>query len=346
MVSAQPAEIMALLRSGEPVEIGMDEAAARERAKAPRRFEIILGFAAIYLIWGSTYLAIRYAVESIPPLLMMGVRHLTAGVVVYTWARHQGVPSPTRRQWFYGAIAGMLLFLGGHGTLAWAEQRVPSGLAALLCATLPLWTVMLGRLQGTEKHLSRKAWCGILVGFIGVAILIGPDLWHSGSGLNLLATLAALGSSFLWAVGTLYTKRMPMPSSSVLAASTQMVTGGVWLLLAGFLAGEGQRVQLSSLTFKSVAALAYLTVFGSIIAFTAFTWLLTVASPSRVSTYAYVNPVVAVFLGWLLASETIGAHTVIATAIILAAVAMVNTRGKAPINERPTATTRELEEAV
>ncbi|MBZ5719558.1 MAG: EamA family transporter [Acidobacteriia bacterium] len=325
MPSQSATDIRAVLRSGPEVEIG---ASPHPPKSAHSRMPIILGFAAVYLIWGSTYLGIRYAVETIPPLLMMGIRHSLAGALVYAWARRKGTPSPTAQQWGYAVVAGAFLFLAGHGMLAWAEERVPSGLAALLCATLPLWTVLLGRTKGAEHRLGVKAWAGIVLGFAGVALLIGPDSLRQTGNLDLLATAAAMFSAFAWAVGTIYSKSVRLPNSTVLSASMQMLTGGVWLLLAAGVSGEAAQVHVATVTLRSVLALAYLTVMGSIVAFTVFTWLLTVASPSRVSTYAYVNPVVAVFLGWTLAGEAIGVHTIAATVIILTAVALVNTRGR------------------
>ena len=331
MVSDRTSDIRTLLRSGPEVEIGVASVRrpGRERVLTPSRVSIVLGFAAIYLIWGSTYLGIRYAVETIPPLLMMGIRHTVAGLLVYAWARRKGTAAPSARQWGYAFVAGAFLFLAGHGILAWAEEKVPSGLAALLCATLPLWTVILGRIKGAESRLSGKAWAGILLGFAGVALLFAPELLtHTGT-LDVLAAAAAMFSSFAWSVGTIYSKSVRLPSSTVLSASMQMLAGGAWLLLAAVVTGEAGQVHLGSVTARSVLALAYLTVLGSIVAFTVFTWLLTVASPSRVSTYAYVNPVVAVFIGWALAGEAIGVHTIAATVIILAGVALVNTRKKA-----------------
>jgi drug/metabolite transporter (DMT)-like permease len=327
MISNSPADVLALIRSGEAVEVGSASA-------APRRsmvLRVALGFAAIYLIWGSTYLGIRYAVETIPPLLMMGIRHSVAGVLVYLWARRSGVPAPDWRQWKFAAIAGALLFLGGHGLLAWAEQKVPSGLAALLCATLPLWTVLLAYVDGSERRLGWKAWIGILLGFAGVAVLIGPDALTQH--LDLLAAGGAIGSALVWVLGTAYTRRVAMPSSKLLSASMQMMSGGSLLLIVGALSGETRHFQFASLTVLSVGALAYLIVFGSITAFTVYTWLVSVSSPSRLSTYAYVNPVIAVFLGWALAGEALSARTVVATAIIVAGVVLVTKRRKQPAEQ-------------
>jgi drug/metabolite transporter (DMT)-like permease len=343
-------QILELLRSGNQVEIG---GAERQDRLSTRRsghreslaggripssasngtFGVVLGFAAIYLIWGSTYLGIRYAVETIPPLLMMGVRHTVAGLLVYVWARRRGTTAPTRKQWGYAAVAGLLLFLGGHGTLAWAEQRVASGLAALLCATLPLWTVLISRVDGSERKLGAKAWAGLVLGFAGVALLIGPDALAQH--LNLLAAGVVLSSALLWAVGTGYSRRAALPESKILSAAMQMICGGSILLLAGVVAGEAGRVHAANITAKSVLALAYLIVFGSVIAFTVYTWLVSVSSPSMLSTYAYVNPVVAVFLGWSLAGEALGLRTIAAALIILAGVGLVTrARGSAPVKEK------------
>ena len=324
MRTSRSAQIRFVLHDCEVVEIG---ARSRLSQHAPSRAHIVFAFAAIYLIWGSTYLGIRYAVETIPPLLMMGVRHLTAGLFTYALARRRDGPAPEPVQWMYAAVLGAALFLGGHGILAWAEQKIPSGLAALLCATLPLWTVLLG-FQRSERNLGFKTWGGILLGFVGVVLLIGPDGFAQHSSLNLLATAGAVFSAFLWAVGTLYSKRVRLPESTVLSAAMQMITGGALLLLAGMMTGEAGQLQLVSVSARSVLALAYLTVFGSIVAFTAFTWLVTVVAPSLVSTYAYVNPVIAVFLGWALAGEKLGVRILAATVIIVISVILVSTPKK------------------
>jgi drug/metabolite transporter (DMT)-like permease len=327
MISDHPAHVLALLRTGGSVEIGQASFGRRLRDFASSsHVQVALGFAAIYLIWGSTYLAIRYAVETIPPLFMMGARHLVGGAAVYAWVRSRGTPAPQFRQWGYALIAGAFLFLGCHGVLAWGEQKVPSGLAALLCATLPLWTVLFSRMDGSERKLSARAWGGLLLGFAGVAVLIGPDVLHQR--IDFLAAGAVLLSALLWAMGTSYARTAKLPASTALSAAMQMISGGVLLLLCGKLTGEGARFQWAALTARSVLSLAYLIVFGSIIAFTVYVWLLTVSSPSRISTYAYVNPVVAVLLGWLVAREGLSFRTLAATTIILAGVALVNTRRK------------------
>jgi drug/metabolite transporter (DMT)-like permease len=328
MLVDQPAQILALIRSGQAIEIGgpAPSLSKREHPRFASRTQLVMGFAAIYLIWGSTYLGIRYAVETIPPFLMMGVRHSIAGILVFGWAHGRGAPMPQIKQWWWALIAGALLFLGGHGVLAWAEQKAPSGLAALLCATLPLWTVVLARIDATERKLGIKAWAGILLGFGGVALLIGPDALRQR--LDLLAAGGVLSSALLWAVGTSYTRRVNLPSSKILSAAMQMICGGVLLLVAGLLSGEAGRIRMQDLTARSVFSLAYLIVFGSIVAFTVYTWLVSVSSPSLVSTYAYVNPVIAVLLGWALAHEALGVRTLMATVVIVAGVILVSTRRK------------------
>ncbi|MBV8050351.1 MAG: EamA family transporter [Acidobacteriaceae bacterium] len=326
MLVDQPRQIMALIGNGQVLNIGNASQARAGRSAFPSRTQIMLGFAAIYLIWGSTYLGIRYAVETIPPFLMMGIRHLTAGLVVFAYARMRGAAAPQLRHWVWALGAGILLFLGGHGILAWAEQKVPSGLAALLCATLPLWTVLLARVDGTEGRLGLKAWAGILLGFGGVALLIGPDAL--GQRLDLLAAAGVLSSALLWAVGTGYTRRVELPSSKILSAAMQMICGGALLLLVSFSSGEAGRVHIHALTLLSLLSLAYLTIFGSIVAFTVYTWLVPVSSPSMLSTYAYVNPVIAVLLGWAVAHEALGLRTIVATLVIVAGVILVGTRRK------------------
>jgi len=322
MFRDEPEQILALLRSGN-VEIGgPPKVAVHAREHRVPLMHLVLGFGAIYLIWGSTYLGIRYAVESIPPFLMMGIRHVTAGVIVFLWARAKGVAWPEPKQWLWAGIAGVLLFLGGHGLLAWGEQKIPSGLAALLCATLPLWTVMIARVDRTERRLGPKRWAGILLGFAGVALLIGPDLLAQR--LNLLAAGAALASALLWAVGTAYVRRVNLPTSKLMSAAMQMICGGV--LLLGFGGFAGERIHLHQVTALSIFSLAYLIVFGSIVAFTVYTWLVSVSSPSMLSTYAYVNPAIAVLLGWAIAGEALGIRVVLATVVIVGGVILVSSR--------------------
>ena len=284
---------------------------------------LIAAFVSICVIWGSTYLAIRYAVETIPPLLMMGIRHLSAGSLLYAWARMRGTAPPLRVHWKGAAVIGAVLFLGSHGSLAWAEQRVPSGLAALLSATLPLWIVLMTRMTARGSRLKGFVIAGLVLGFVGVAILMGPAAFHSNSSLRMLPALAVLFGAACWAAGTIYSQRAALPSSSLLSSAMQMMCGGAVLMLVASLAGETSRMHLSAMSMRSALSLGYLIVFGSIIAFTAFTWLHKHVSATRNSTFAYVNPLVAVLLGWALAGENVGTRTILAMITILASVALV-----------------------
>ena len=324
MRDRRASEIRTLLHSGELRDIGGRPELVSPGASRPSPARLVAAFAAVYLIWGSTYLAIRYAVETIPPLLMMGMRHVTAGALLYTWAWWRGVSIPRLRDWLYPALVGTLLFLGGHGSLAWAETQVPSGIAALLVATLPMWIVVLARVWGTERKLGGRTVGGLALGFVGVAVLFAPDaLQHTGK-MNVIGAGAVLLGTFIWAAGTIYMRNVKMPASPLLSSAMQMLAGGVSLLITAALTGEAGRFHLAAVTTRSWLAVIYLVAFGSITAFTAYTWLHTVAPPSRVSTYAYVNPVVAVLVGWALAAEPIGLFTLVAMVIILLGVALVN----------------------
>jgi drug/metabolite transporter (DMT)-like permease len=289
------------------------------------RLRIVIAFAAIYLVWGSTYLAIRFAIETLPPLLTAAMRFIVAGPLLYAWARQNGGQRPTRRQWLAAAIAGGLLLLGGNGLVTWAEERVSSGLAALLAATVPLWMVLLDWAFLRAGRPSLKVFLGLALGLAGIMLLIGPaDLLGehrvdlAGAGLVLLAALS-------WAIGSLYARRAPLPEAPLQGTAMEMIAGGVLLLLASGVKGEWGQVDFAAVSLSSWLALAYLTVFGSIVAFTAYTWLLRVSTPARISTYAYVNPVVAVLLGWALAGESLTAQMLLAAVVIVLAVVLITT---------------------
>ncbi len=312
-----------------------------ESLERPPLGKIVAAYAAIYLIWGATYLAIRYAVQTIPPLLMMGSRHLIAGTLLYAWTRLRGAGKPKAIHWLGAAVAGGLLFLGDHGLLAWAEQRVPSGLAALLSATLPFWMVAFTRFLGLEKKLGARAVIGLVVGLVGVALLVGPNSFRATHGEELLGAGAILLGAILWVVGSLYCRGTRLPTSPSLSAAMQMISGGALLFCAAILMGEMGRLHLEAVTLRSIISLAFLILFGSIVAFGSYVWLLRVSSPSRISTYAYVNPLVAVFLGWSLAGEAVNWTTILAAALILIGVALVNTRNAAEIATEKNSAVRE-----
>jgi drug/metabolite transporter (DMT)-like permease len=289
----------------------------------PSRARILAAFAAIYLIWGSTYLGIAIAIQTTPPFVMAGVRFIIAGLVLYAWMRLRGAQRPTRANWIAATIVGGLLLLGGNGAVVWAEQRVPSGIAALLVATLPVWLVLLDWARPKGTRPSGLVLGGLALGLVGVGALVGPASLMGGSRIDVLGALVLMGGSISWAAGSLYSKQAALPASSALGMAMQMLAGGALLLLAGTVAGEWSAVDIGAISPASAGAILYLIVFGSLIGFTAYMWLLRVAPPARVATYAYVNPVVAVFLGWLVLGEPISARTVLAAAIIVGAVALI-----------------------
>ncbi|HJZ87625.1 MAG TPA: drug/metabolite exporter YedA [Polyangia bacterium] len=291
-------------------------------AVAPARARVLVAFALVYVVWGSTYLAIRYAVATLPPFLMAGSRFLLAGSALYTWARLRGAAPPSGANWRATAIIGGLLLLGGNGSVVWAEQRVPSGLAALLVATVPLWMVVMEAIRRrTRPGLPVVA--GVLLGLAGLAILVGPDQLAGSRRPDPLGA-AVLGlASLSWAVGSLYSRHAPLPAAPLLGTAMEMLCGGALLVVAGLATDEAGQLAVAHVAPSSLWALGYLIVFGSLVGFTAYTWLLRVSTPARVSTYAYVNPVVAVLLGWAIGGEALGARTLLAAAVIVAGVVLI-----------------------
>jgi drug/metabolite transporter (DMT)-like permease len=283
----------------------------------------VVAFAAIYLIWGSTYLAIKVAVETIPPFFMASARFLIAGSVLYVLTRLRGAARPALQHWIAAAIVGALLLLGGNGSLSWSEQRVPSGLAALLLATIPIWMVLLDSgWKGWNKQGGRVLG-GLAMGLAGIGLLVGPARLWGGSRIDLLGAAVLMFGSLCWSVGSLYSRRAKLPPSPFLAAAMEMLAGGAMLAVLGFTTGEGRELHQATMAFGSILAVLYLVVFGSLLGFTAYIWLLGVTSTARVSTYAYVNPLVAVFIGWVFAGEPLTARTLVATGTIVAAVALM-----------------------
>jgi len=285
---------------------------------------IVAAFAAIYLIWGSTYLAIRFAIETLPPFLMAGVRFLVAGSLLFGWALLKGAPLPDRGQVRDATIVGLLLLLVGNGAVVWAEQWVPSGLAALLIATVPLWMVLIDWLWAGRPRPRPAVWASIALGLCGVALLVGTDGIRIESPEELIGMAAILGGSFVWAAGSIYSRGARLPVAPRMGTAVQMLSGGTALLLVGSLLGEWGRFSVETTSAKSIFALLYLIFVGGIIGYGAYIWLLREAPAERVATYAYVNPVVALFLGWWLASEPIGPRTILAAFVTLSSVVMLN----------------------
>lgn len=295
----------------------------------PPRSKIIAAFAAIYIIWGSTYLGIRLVVETMPPFLTSGVRFLIAGSILLCWSWFRDGERPTRLHWRNAAIVGAFLLLGGNGGVSWAVQFIPSGAAALLVA-IP-WLVLIDWARPHGVRPSRGVLIGLVAGLAGVAVLIGPSAFQSRAPVNardslrLSAVIVLLLTSISWAAGSLFSRHAQMPRSSILGTGMQMLCGGALLAATGIIIREPMQLELADISAKSLIALAYLILVGSLIGYSAYMWLLKVAPPARVATHSYVNPVVAVFLGWALAGETLSLRTVIAAAIIVGAVAIITT---------------------
>lgn len=294
-------------------------------SNASFRAKQIVAFAAVYLVWGSTFLAIRFAIDSLPGFTMAAARFLLAGSLFLAWARFKGQPWPTARQWREAFVIGGLLLLAGNGGVVWAEQHLATGLTALLIATEPVWVAVLLWLTSRRERPQPRTVAGVLLGFAGAAVLAAPGV----PGLNgdrvplfpaLITVLAALG----WAAGSLYTRRADVPRSVPQSAGLQMLAGGLLLAVAGGATGEWRSFQPSEASAASWWALAYLVVFGSLIGFTAYSWLLRTTAPTLVATYAFVNPVVAVFLGWLVAGEPVGWRTLVASLLVVVSVVLVS----------------------
>ncbi|MEO5721035.1 MAG: EamA family transporter [Chthoniobacterales bacterium] len=299
--------------------------------RSPSRAAILTGFASIYLIWGSTYLAILFAIRTMPPLLMAGTRFLCAGVILYLGARWSGATCGRLVEWRTAFIVGACLLLGGNGGVTLAEQYVPSGLAALLVATVPLYVVLLSWLFDLTKRPRPLTMLGLAGGFVGVGVLIWPAIRSSGESASAHAWLGMsilLFSSFIWSAGSLYSRQAPSAASPFLAAGQQMLCGGTLLVLAGLARGEWANLQVAQISAVSLGAFLYLVVIGGIIGYASYAWLLRYCDPAKVATYAYVNPVVAVLLGAFFAGEKLSLLTAIAAGIIIGSVALVITAGR------------------
>lgn len=306
------------------------------------RAKVILAFAAVYLIWGSTFLGIRYAIETLPPFLMAGARFSLAGVLMFTWAKLNGDKGVwSWAQWRRAFLIGALLLLCGNGGVTWAEKYIASGLVALLVATEPLWVVVLNWAI-TRQRPNAKVLVGLLVGLVGVGLLMGDSLNRGPqvSGMALAGTGAVLLAGLAWAGGSVYANRRPSKTTTSLGAGMEMLAGGSLLLLLGLIVGDLGRLNLARASWISLGAFAYLAIFGAL-GFTAYSYLLRNVAPARAATYAYVNPAVAVFLGWLLANEPLTMRMLLAAAVIVGSVALITACG----GERTQSATAELDES-
>src|SRR5438874_7741959 len=294
---------------------------------ASKRSWIIIAFAALYLIWGSTYLGIRFAIETIPPFLMAGTRFLIAGLIMYAIAWSQGIVKSSWANWRTSLVIGACLLLGGNGGVTISEKYIDSGLAAVIVAVVPIYIVVLGWATGTASRPTAVVWLGLLGGFAGVGILLSPALQFSPNDVHRPAVGISilLVSCFLWSAGSLYSRTAKHAASPFLTAAQQMICGALLLLLAGIVTGDTRQFHPASLPVLSMASFVYLVIIGAVVGYTAYIWLLRHCDPAKVATYAYVNPIVAVFLGAAFAGETLSVRTLVAAGLIIGSVAMVIT---------------------
>lgn len=306
------------------------ESAAAQTRTGSHRAKVIFSFAAIWLIWGATYLAIRYAVETIPPLYTAGIRHLTAGTILLAWCAYKKL-RPTWAQVRASIVIGAFFFLGGHGSLHWAETRIPSGLASLLVASEPIWVYLMICAVTRNWRMTPSLIAGISLGFAGVAVLLRGSLLSSGSGM-FFGSIATIFGAISWGVGVVYSRRSHLSGHPLLLSALSLLAGAVQLLIVGTALGEWRGFSFANVSARSWLGLGFLILFGSVIAFTAYNWLLEHFSATLVTTHTFINPVVAVLIGWLLAGERLTLETGIATAMIVGAVVLVE-RGSPPAGE-------------
>jgi drug/metabolite transporter (DMT)-like permease len=294
---------------------------------APTRIRIIIAFAALYLIWGSTFLGIRFAIETIPPFLMAGSRFVLAGMIMFAIAWWQGIGKSSWANWRTSLIIGACLLLAGNGGVTISEKYIDSGLAALIVAIVPIYIVILGWASGMTPRPAPIAWLALVGGFVGVGILFGPALHFSSNSARhpAIGIAILLVSSFVWSVGSLYSRVAKHAASPFLTAAQQMLCGGLLLLLAGIMTGEIRQLHPSGMSILSLASFVYLVMIGAVVGYTAYIWLLRHCEPAKVATYAYVNPIVAVLLGAAFAGETLSVRILIAAGLIIGSVALVIT---------------------
>jgi drug/metabolite transporter (DMT)-like permease len=294
----------------------------------PRAWKVLLAFAVIYFVWGSTFLAIRVGVREVPPFLLAGMRFLVAGIVLYGWMRVRGTPSPTAREWGAASLLAILIFLLDYGLLFWAERRVPSGIAAVMMATIPVFMAIAEIIFLRTQRLTLRLGLALLTGLAGVAVLVGHSMQLGQAPVDTAGACALIIAAISWSVAASLTRRMPLPADKAMSSGAQMFAGGVLLTLIAALLGEFRGFHVQAVSRGAWLALAYLIMAGSIIGFTAYVWLIDHQSPTKVGTYAYVNPVIAVLVGYFLGGEAIGPRTVAGTVLVLVSVIIITTTPK------------------
>jgi drug/metabolite transporter (DMT)-like permease len=301
--------------------------------KGKMKSKIWLALIALYLVWGSTYFGIKVAIETIPPFFHAGVRFLISGIILVAWQRAAGQQMPTRKQWISTAIIGSLLLLGGNGLVSWAEQFIPSGIAALIIASVPLFLVAAEAIRPNGVKPNWQSIVGLLIGFVGIYVLINPAEASTGTGLNIYGVAAFLSACLLWATGSVYSKSADLPKSALMSTGAQMLMGSIGLFIVSLATGELHGWNPAEVSTRSMIGLGYLITIGSIVGFGSYTWLLQNAPISLVATYAYVNPIVAILLGVWLGHETLEPRIGLATAIIIGSVIFINSRNKPKAKE-------------
>ena len=313
-----------------------------EGISRPSAWKVLLAFAVIYFVWGSTYLAIRIGVREVPPFLLAGIRFLLAGIVLYVWMRAKGTASPTVREWGASSVVAVLIFVLDYGLVFWAEQRVPSGITAVMMATIPVFMVLSEILFLGTQRLTLRLVFALLVGIGGVAVLVSRSVSFGEAPIDTAGACALIVAAISWSIGSALTRKLPLPQSKAMSSGAQMLAGGVMLTLTAALLGEFRGFHVGTVSRGAWLALIYLIVAGSILAFTAYVWLIHHESPTKVGTYAYVNPVVAVLLGYFFGGEAIGVRTIVGTLCVLVSVVIITTT--APRKSAEPQLVRELKE--
>jgi len=291
----------------------------------PRAWKVLLAFAIIYFVWGSTFLAIRVGVREVPPFLMAGMRFLVAGLVLVAWMRVKETSFPSTREWLSASLMAVLIFVLDYGLLFWAERRVPSGVAAVMMATIPVFmTISEIVILGTQR-LTLRLGAALLVGLGGVAVLVSRSVSFGDAPIDTVGAIALIVAAISWSVGSMLTRKLPLPAEKAMSSGAQMLAGGILLTLTATTLGEFRGFRPQDVSMKAWFALVYLIVAGSIVAYTAYVWLIHHESPTKVGTYAYVNPVVAVLLGYFIGGEALTLRTILGTALVLVSVVVITT---------------------
>jgi len=296
-----------------------------EASVRPAAWKTLLAFAVIYFVWGSTFLAIRVGVREVPPLVLASMRFFVAGAVLFLWLKIKGTPSPSPREWLAASILAICIFVLDYGLLFWAEQRVPSGIAAVMLATIPVFMAISEIVFLRTQRLTPRLALALLVGIGGVAVLVSHSVGFGEAPIDRAGAIALVIAAISWSVASALTRKLPLPASKVMSSGSQMLAGGILLAVTAAVFGEFRGFHISAVSRGAWFALAYLIVAGSIVGFTAYVWLIHHESPTKVGTYAYVNPVVAVIVGYFLGGETVGPRTVLGTLLVLVSVIVITT---------------------